>query len=86
MPPPARRFVEAWLDRITSERAVSEMTSSHAVRAPIAERARKLKGVQTRRHDQAPFEIWSGAAGLRQFEYRWSSVRLLSGEEEDHQL
>lgn len=77
VPSPARGFVESWLDCISPGGAAANIASNSATRHLISERERKLKGGQARLHNRRALEMWSGAAGVSQLDYRWRNAQTI---------
>ncbi|MFN2397255.1 MAG: DUF6361 family protein [Gemmatimonadaceae bacterium] len=71
VPMQTRLFVDLWIGLALGidPKAVPDRPE---VRKLIEERERLLKREQARLSNQRALETWGGAAGTRQFEYRWS--------------
>ena len=77
VPSKAQWFVDAWLDAVSSKGAAAEVADDNALRAMITERERWLKGPQARLQNARALELWSGAAGVGQLDYRWPNVQTI---------
>lgn len=77
VPTPARSFVDAWLDSLCSIQHASAVADSQPARDLIADRERRLKGGQARLHNRRALEMWNGAAGTGQLNYRWPNVQTI---------
>ncbi|PTA42497.1 DUF6361 family protein [Micromonospora sp. RP3T] len=73
---PARRFVERWLDAVTSGAAHNAVTDQ-SLRNLVAERERAVKKGQSRLVNDKLLRTWSGASGSRPLVYRWPQVRRI---------
>ncbi|GIJ06971.1 DUF6361 family protein [Micromonospora andamanensis] len=72
----ARRFVERWLDAVTSG-AAGDAAIEPSLRALVAERERSVKKVQSRLVNDKLLRTWSGASGSRRLVFRWPQVRRI---------
>lgn len=77
VPARAQSFVDAWLDAVSSKSTAAEVVEDKALRAMITERERWLKGPQARLQNDRALELWSGAAGVGQLDYRWPNVQTI---------
>lgn len=71
MPIPTKRFIDSWWD--LSLEAPELVADSSEARALIRRRERFLKKGQARLFSQRAREMWGGAAGTAQLDYRWGS-------------
>jgi len=70
--PQTRQFVLDWWNlAFAANRIETLMASSHA-RELIADRERRLKRARARIGNPRALELWNGAAGTAQLDYRWS--------------
>jgi hypothetical protein len=75
IPFPTRGFINRWLD-IALE--VSHITfQDRGARQLVSERERSLKRGQARLFNQRALELWRGAAGTAQLNYRWGTVQQI---------
>lgn len=69
--PRTRGFVDAWVNLVLAARPVAAMLFSASARELIRERERTLKRGLARIGNPRALELWTGAAGTRQLDYRW---------------
>ncbi|MEU8085752.1 DUF6361 family protein [Micromonospora sp. NPDC049101] len=72
----AHRFIERWLDAVTSG-AAGDAATDPGLRALVAERERSVKKGQSRLVNDKLLRTWSGASGSRQLVFRWPQVRRI---------
>ncbi len=72
--PLTRRFVDGWLDVISSNADVAE---SSAARELVSRRERQIKGGRSRLANQAALDRWSGRSGLVPLDFKWQIARGL---------
>ena len=76
-----RRFIDAWLDLILKGTSLRETTRTIATneraRSLIHKRERSIKGDRSRLDNRRALELWSGAAGTAQLNYRWPVVQTI---------
>ena len=72
VPLPTRHFVDAWLDIVLGDSDRSGLADRTDVRALVTERERRLKRGRARIGNARAVEIWGGAAGSAQMDYRWN--------------
>jgi len=77
IPAMTRRFVNRWLDLLPELLGPSEAADNHEARRLVRQRERWLKRGRSRFDSRRHLELWSGAAGLGQINYRWGVVRTL---------
>ena len=74
---PTRDFINAWWDFALAGDAAS-LRNSRSARSLIRDRERRLKKNLARIDNQRAQELWTGASGTAQLEFRWGiSQRLL---------
>lgn len=73
---PTRHFVEAWLGIVLRGDAKA-IQSSKPAQQLIRERERSLKRSQARLENRRALELWGGAAGTAQLDYRWDTVQTI---------
>ena len=66
-----RQFVEGWVDLLLSEESLKRVASGKPAQALIRERERGLKKSLARLDNRRALELWSGAAGTAQLNFRW---------------
>jgi len=70
--PSTRTFVEAWLDAIFRARRVEDVLKDRGLRDLIRIRESVLKGSRARLVNPRALDLWNGASGTAQLDYRWS--------------
>jgi hypothetical protein len=66
-----RVFVESWLDLLLSEESLERAATGKSAQTLIHERERALKKSLARLDNRRALELWSGAAGTAQLNFRW---------------
>lgn len=77
---PTRRFVNTWLDLTLGDdigRNARSMAENKHARQLIHERERLLKRSQARLDNRRALELWNGAAGTAQLDYRWPMAQTI---------
>jgi hypothetical protein len=74
--PRTREFVEAWWILATS-RAPNDLLADATVHQLLASRESYLKGPLARLQNARALEMWGGAAGAFQFDFRWGNARMI---------
>jgi hypothetical protein len=77
---PTRRFVNHWLQLALADGRPGDLATNDAARALIHDREVWLKRARSRLENQRHLEMWSGAAGIAQLEYRWSIARRITND------
>ncbi|WP_328423958.1 DUF6361 family protein [Micromonospora sp. NBC_00389] len=72
----ARRFIDRWLDAVTSG-AAGDAATNQSLRNLVAERERSVKKGQSRLVNDKLLRTWSGASGSRRLVFRWPQVRRI---------
>lgn len=72
-----RRFVDTWLDAVCPPQTAANVADDPQLRALITNRERQLKRRLARLDNARARELWSGAAGTGQLDYRWFRARQL---------
>ena len=70
--PASHSFVEAWLEAIAQARGVEEVMKDRGLRSLITFRERVLKGARARLGNPRALNLWNGASGTAQLDYRWN--------------
>ena len=88
IPLQARRFVERWINLALESGNVTTLSTDKAAQSLIYNREVALKRNRARLQNQRALELWSGAAGAGQLDYRWGVVNkivndILQGLEND---
>lgn len=73
VPSQTRSFINAWLTLVRDERQLSAIDGEKA-RTLVRERERALKRGLARMDGGRALELWGGASGTRQMDYRWSAT------------
>jgi hypothetical protein len=77
--PPTKLFINSWLDTAICSAKGETVTDNEKVRRLIHERERALKNSLARLDNQRALELWTGAAGSAQLNYRWPvTQRIIS--------
>jgi len=71
-----RQFVDTWIDFVLAGCAPTA-TSNKKACTLIQARERTLKRVQSRFDNPRALELWGGAAGTNQLDYRWDQVQII---------
>lgn len=86
-------FINSWIKMVLNDDYFNQLPQDKTARRLIIEREVALKHGRARLENQRYLELWSGAAGTRQLNYRWPVVNtiindilngLLNGEEGEH--
>ena len=83
------QFVDAWLKLALSPSTASQIKSNTSARELIHRRETSLKGNLARLDNLRALELWNGAAGTGQLDYRWRQAStiiadILSGQKDAH--
>lgn len=74
-------FIDAWLDLIFSSTSLRQttrtVTENKRARDLIYDRERAIKRERSRLHNRRALELWSGAAGTAQLDYRWPVTQTI---------
>ncbi len=71
IPPQTLHFIETWWDLAFGASSIDELLASGSARQLIEDRERRLKRSRARIGNPRALELWSGAAGTAQMDYRW---------------
>jgi hypothetical protein len=73
-----RQFVTLWWDLTFAANSIESLMARAGARELIVGRESQLKGARARIGNPRALELWSGAAGTAQIDYRWGRpVRML---------
>jgi hypothetical protein len=72
-----RAFIDRWLDYVLTPGFPKRAKQDADARRLIVERESLLKGPRARIGNKRALEMWTGAAGTRQLEYRWFRVERI---------
>lgn len=79
-PIPTRRFVSDWLNVLFAGDQFPDLANCQEGRALVRDREVWLKRGRSRFESQRQLEMWSGAAGVAQLDYRWSIARRITND------
>jgi len=77
---PTRRFVSDWLNVLLAGEQFPDLANCQEARALVRDREVWLKRGRSRFESQRHLEMWSGAAGIAQLEYRWFIARRITND------
>lgn len=75
--PRTRQFINSWLDIVFFGNELQRICEDNHARLLVHEREQALKGKLARLSNQRALELWSGAAGTAQLNYRWGIVQKI---------
>lgn len=78
--PPAREFVESWIDLVGTSRSLADVVDRTEPRELIRHREHQLKGARARLLHQRALELWTRTASVAPMDLRWLPARRLLGE------
>jgi len=83
------QFVDAWLKLALSSSTASQIKANPSARDLIHRRETSLKGNLARLDNLRALELWNGAAGTGQLDYRWRQAStiisdILRGQKDEH--
>jgi hypothetical protein len=70
-------FVNRWLDLLFQSVRLSDLLTNPSALNLISRREHQLKGGRARLHNRRALELWQGASGDRQLDYRWAVVKQI---------
>ena len=70
--PPTQDFVLAWWNLAFAAKGIEALMASSDARELITDREHRLKRGRARIGNPRALELWNGAAGTAQLDYRWS--------------
>jgi len=74
---PTRAFVGKWLELVFKGAKPDDVVENRAAHALIRARESRLKGKRARLENPRALEMWRGASGDRQLDYRWANVSVI---------
>jgi hypothetical protein len=74
---PTRAFVHGWLELTLRARTLREIRESEAARRLIRDREVQLKRSLARLTNPRALELWKGAAGADQLDFRWGTAQRM---------
>lgn len=74
VPSRTRNFIDRWINLVSESGDLAALSTDEIARSLIYDRELALKHNRARLHNQRALELWSGAAGASQLDYRWSVV------------
>lgn len=75
--PQTQRFVDAWLRLVIDEGGPASVADHEAARRLVRDRERQLKREYARLGNARALELWRGASGVGQLEYRWRITQTI---------
>jgi len=75
--PLAREFIDRWMDLAIFDPSTARLRDNVEARTLIANRERRLKGMQSRFANERALELWGGASGAYQLSYRWFQAQRI---------
>ena len=72
-----RRFVEGWADRVRRASALGSLRSDPNALRLVRDREHCLKRGRARLHNRRHLELWRGASGSAQLDFRWGITQTL---------
>lgn len=78
IPPAARHFVNQWVDGLLRNGEIADPLQRQDLSVMIERREALLKQGRSRFTSQRHLELWSGAAGAGQLEFRWNVAKRLT--------
>lgn len=75
--PNTQKFVKNWYEIIFSKKKLKSITKNTNAAKLIKERERQLKKKRARLWNPRAREMWRGASGTSQLDYRWSNVKKI---------
>lgn len=76
VPKPVQRFVDSWLTLVIQV-APGNVVEDDGARQLVAQREARLKGSLARLRNYRALELWSGAAGASQLNFRWGTAKSM---------
>jgi hypothetical protein len=74
---PAEQFSNQWIDAVMASRGALALRDDRVARRWIEEREYRLKTSRARLRSPAHLELWGGASGADQFNYRWGITQTI---------
>jgi hypothetical protein len=74
---PAEQFSNQWIDAVMASKSASALRDDKVARRWIEEREYRLKTSRARLRSPAHLELWGGASGADQFNYRWGITQSI---------
>jgi hypothetical protein len=75
--PQTHLFIDVWLDTALAAPSAQTLLADQRARMLIRERERALKRGLARLDNRRGLELWSGAAGTSQLDYRWRTAQTM---------
>jgi len=73
-------FADRWISLVLEGRDVATLATDEMARSLLYDREVALKRNRARLENQRALELWSGAAGASQLNYRWSAVQAITND------
>jgi hypothetical protein len=72
-----QNFVSSWKNRVLETDTLSNLVGDLAARDLIKDREYRLKRARSRLINPRHLDLWTGASGLLQLDFRWSNARTI---------
>lgn len=73
----SRNFIDSWINLVFNDNHFNQLPQDETAKSLIYERELALKRGRARLENKRYLELWSGAAGTGQLNYRWSVVNII---------
>ena len=80
IPSLTEQFVNAWLDIVLNDTSVPKLAEHARARELVREREIWLKQGRSRLKNQKHLDLWTGASGTGQLDYRWGIARRITND------
>jgi hypothetical protein len=80
IPMPAQEFSSRWITIVLTSDGPKALATERPPRELIAQRESRLKGPRARLQSRAHLELWGGASGAGQLDYRWGNTQTLAAD------
>jgi hypothetical protein len=77
IPGGTRSFVDEWFDLAFANTNVALLANNRRVQGLIRDREKNLKRGQARLENRRALELWTGASGTSQLDYRWKVAQTI---------
>ena len=77
IPPPTQSFVRRWINTLLRGKDLPRIEKDKKARSLVRSRERTLKGGRSRFTSKSHRELWGGAAGNFQLDFRWWVTKRL---------
>lgn len=80
IPVTTRRFVNHWINLVLTEPNTTILSTNTVAQELIRHREWEIKKSRARLHNQRALELWSGAAGAAQLDFRWRTASTIAND------